>query len=139
MSTPLWYHRPLMGGERGRDVDIVQRKLGAPATGVYDDETRQLVRGLQEVNHLMPTGWVDEHVAAILGEAADHKLTPEWFTRTLRPGDRGQDVAALRERLGLVPSPSFDDETRRAVLRFQSAHDMKLTGIVNEQLSLKLS
>lgn len=139
MSIPLWYHRPLMGGERGRDVTIVQRKLGAPASGVFDDETRQRVRGLQEVNYLMPTGFVDERVAEILGEAADHKLTPEWFTRDLRLGDHGPDVAALREILSLPAGLSFDDETRRAVLRFQSAHELPLTGFVNEQLSLKLS
>lgn len=136
---PLWYRRPLLGGEQGHDVDVVQRKLGVSATGVYDEETKQRVRGVQQAHSLAPTGFVDLRIAEILGEAADHELPPEWFTRPLTPGDTGSDVATLRERLNLPAGQHYDDETRRAVLRFQSAHELPLTGKVGLPEALRLS
>lgn len=136
---PIWYRRPLLGDEQGRDVDVVQRKLQAPATGVYDEETRQRVRGVQQANGLAPTGFLDQRVAEILGEAADHEIPPEWFTRPLAQGETGPDVAALREILDLPPGELYDDETRRAVLRFQSAHQLPLTGEVTSTEALLLS
>ena len=44
--TPRWWTRPLVDGETGRDVEVVQRKL-CTVSGVYDDATRALVRGFQ--------------------------------------------------------------------------------------------
>ena len=137
--SPLWYRRPLLGGEQGHDVDVVQRKLMAPATGTYDEETKQRVRGVQRANDLAPTGLLDQRVAEILGEAADHELPPEWFTRPLTPGDTGPDVAVLRTLLHLPAGEVYDDETRRAVLRFQSAHGLELTGTFTESECLLLS
>ena len=136
---PIWYRRPLLGGETGHDVTVVQRKLQALATGVYDEETKQRVRGLQRSHHLAPTGFVDQRVAEILGEAADHELPPEWFTRVLEPGDSGPDVTTLRQVLGLQAGKLYDDETRRAVLRFQSAYELPLTGSITERDALFLS
>lgn len=130
---PIWYRRPLLGGEQGYDVTVVQRKLQAPATGVFDDDTKQRVRGLQQNHGLPPTGFLDQRVAEILGEAADHELLPEWYTRPLMQGETGPDVAALRERLGIPPGDVYDDETRRAVLRFQSSHDLPLSGEVTHR------
>jgi peptidoglycan hydrolase-like protein with peptidoglycan-binding domain len=53
-------------------------------------------------------------------------------------GSQGEDVAALQVSLGLNPSAYFDESTRRAVLRFQSANNMKLTGAVNRAFALAL-
>jgi len=37
--TPAWFHRDLYPGDDASDVDVVQVKLRAPRTGVYDSET----------------------------------------------------------------------------------------------------
>ena len=135
--TPQWYTRPLHGGESGRDVEVVQSKLGI-LTGVYDDGTRALIRGLQRTLGLTVDGVVGPLTANALGEAADHALPPVWFSRDLRIGCEGEDVASLRSSLGLPSGSSYDDETRRAVLRFQSAHGLELSGVVNVGIAMQL-
>jgi peptidoglycan hydrolase-like protein with peptidoglycan-binding domain len=137
MPVPKWWTRPLVSGERGRDVDVVQRKLGTSG-GVYDDATQAHVRGFQVACGLVVDGIVGPVTAGALGEAADHALTPEWYVRPLEVGSQGEDVAALQVSLGLDPSAYFDELTRRAVLRFQSANNMKLTGAVNRAFALAL-
>lgn len=134
MSTPLWFRRHLYGGETGHDAEVVNRKLGVMGDE-YTEATRQLVRGAQALHGLPVTGDVDAATAAVLGEAADHELPPEWFTRDLEQGSTGVDVAALRDRLGLSDGVLFDTECRRAVLRFQSAHGLPLTGRVDLGMS----
>lgn len=137
MTHPRWFHRPLRGDESGPDVDVVNRKLGLVAT-TYGDETKRYIRGLQQQHGLEADGIVDADLADILGEAADGHLTPEWFTRSLRLHCKGEDVAALRLRLGLPAGDLFDEETHKAVLRFQSARGLNLTGLVTEDLALLL-
>lgn len=136
-TVPKWYHRPLSGGEAGPDVTVVNRKLGIPEW-TYGEASMQYVRGLQQQFALPVTGVLGASEATILGEAADHELPPEWFTRTLSLGDSGPDVAALRDRLGLPSGDLFDDATHRAVLRFQSSQSMDLTGTVGEPIALLL-
>lgn len=134
MMVPKWYHRPLSGGEVGSDVTVVNRKLGVPEW-TYGETSIQYVRGLQHTNRLPVTGVLGATEATILGEAADHELPPEWFSRPLSAGDSGPDVAHLRGRLGLPSGDVFDDATRRAVLRFQSSHSLGLTGQVDDALA----
>ena len=134
---PQWYTRPLHGGESGRDVEVVQSKLGI-LTGVYDDDTKTLVRGYQRRLGLTVDGVVGPLTASALGQAADHALLPPWFSRDLRTGFSGEDVAGLRSSLGLSVGNVFDEETRRAVLRYQSAHDMPLTGVADRTFCLSL-
>lgn len=146
MTTPLWFVRPLLGGEVGPDVNVVNRKLGVVAFD-YGEDSQAHVRGFQHQSGLPVTGVVDAATAVGLGEAADADLPPEWFTRDLEYGMTGDDVAVLRERLlsspGDIRSKSsngdvFDDELRRAVLRFQSANRLPLTGVGDAALSLLL-
>lgn len=137
MTIPKWYTRPLVAGESGRDVDVVQRKLGI-LSGVYDDATRALVRGYQRRLGLEPDGVVGPLTAGALGEAADHALPPIWFERTLEAGFMGKDVAGLREALALPEGEVYDDLTRRAVLRYQSSRGLPLTGIVDLSVALTL-
>ena len=137
MATPLWFRRPLSGGESGPDVTVVNRKLGVPDWS-YTDQSIQYVRGLQHSNGLPVTGILGEAEAAILGEAADSQMPPEWFTRDLSLGDCGPDVGELRARLGLPAGEEFDDSTRRAVLRFQSARSFELTGNVDHVVARHL-
>ena len=136
-NTPKWYTRVLRDGEMGRDVDVVQRKLGV-FSGSYDEATQAHVRGLQRKAGLEVDGIVGPLTANALGEAADQALPPVWFSRDLRIGCEGEDVASLRSSLGLPSGSSYDDETRRAVLRFQSAHGLELSGVVNVGIAMQL-
>lgn len=136
--TPRWFHRLLIGGESGPDVDVVHRKLGIP-DAVFGEHSRQFVRGLQQAHGLDPNGVVDDRVAVLLGEAADAHLTPEWFSRSLRLGCHGEDVAELRHRLMSGDTAHvFDQPLHNAVLRFQSSRGLPLTGVVDEALALLL-
>jgi peptidoglycan hydrolase-like protein with peptidoglycan-binding domain len=135
--VPKWWTRPLVHGEQGRDVQVVQRKLGV-LEPTYDDITRAHVRGFQQKMGLEVDGMVGPLTASALGETADHALPPPWFTRDLGLGAVGEDVAGLRGSLGLSPGENFDDETRRAVLRFQSANGMNLTGRADRTFALQL-
>lgn len=137
MSAPIWYTRRLIGGETGTDVNVVNRKLGV-ADWAYSEASQQYVRGLQHASGLEPTGEVDEATAMVLGEAADHELPPEWFSRPLGLGDSGEDVAALRSRLAVEGGPHFDTELERAVRRFQSANGQKPDGKLTAELALLL-
>lgn len=134
---PKWWTRSLVDGERGRDVDVVQRKLGC-LSGVYDDSTRAHVRGYQRKVGLTVDGIVGPLTAGALGEAADHALPPPWFSRDLEAGFIGEDVAGLRASLGLPAGNLFDEDTRRAVLRFQSARGLELTGNCDVRFALLL-
>ena len=129
-STPRWWTRELHGGEVGKDVQVIQRKLGL-ASGVYDEMTAAHVRGVQRHAGLPENGVCDALTASVLGEAADHALPPEWFTRTLGPGFSGEDVAGLRTALGLSPGTSYDRETSQAIRRLRSAHGLPASDLAD--------
>ena len=112
---PRWFTRPLAEGDTGDDVRIVQRKLDATVTGVFDDETAARVRGVQRRRGLPPTGVVDEATASVLGEKPDAGRVPDWF-----PGE--------------PPAPMSE----AAVRRFQSEHGLPLTGVVDEATAVAL-
>lgn len=135
--TPKWWTRSLVEGESGRDVQVVQRKLGA-VSGVYDDATRALVRGYQQRLGLAVDGVVGPLTANALGESADHALAPVWFSRTLIAGCEGEDVVGLRASLALPASPLFDEQTRKALLRFQSSHGLPLSGMCDLRTAMTL-
>ena len=135
--TPRWFTRVLAGGETGRDVTVIQRKLGL-SSGVYDDSTMAHVRGFQHQRGLAGDGVCDALTAAALGEAADHALPPEWFTRTLEPGFSGEDVAGLRESLGLPPGTTYDRETIQAVRRLRSAAGLPLSDVADLRFVMEL-
>lgn len=50
--------RTLTGGERGHDVDVLQRLVVADRTGVYDPATVKAVKVWQKHRGLTPTGVV---------------------------------------------------------------------------------
>ena len=122
--TPAWFSRPLTLGDEGDDVLIVQRKVDAPLTAVYDEPTAARVRGLQKKLGLKQTGTVDGALAGALGEKATAGQTPEWF------GTPEQD-RELRRILRLSENEPLADGIRR----FQSSHGLALTGEVDEALA----
>jgi L,D-transpeptidase YcbB len=57
----------------------------------------------------------------------------------LRPGAEGERVALLRERLGLSPGASFDQELARAVRLYQQAHAIRPDGIAGAETIASLN
>ena len=121
--TPTWYRRPLKAGDRGNDVLIVQRLLGLPLSGVLDEPTRIIVRGLQRQLRLPATGDVEELTAVALGEQEGFGLLPEWWTGDVGPGDPQWDYA-----LELIGAEDVD-----GLRRFQGNHRLPPTGVVDEE------
>lgn len=62
-------------GNTSDAVDVVQTKLRAVRTGIYDEQTIVRVRGYQRLFGLKVTGIVDEQTASMIGEA-------HWFPIT---------------------------------------------------------
>ena len=136
MSLPKWFRRTLVDGEVGPDVQVVARKLGG-ASARYDAELIARVRGYQYMTGLEMDGVVGPLTAGALGEAADAGMTPDWFTRDLSLGMTGHDVGLLNFSLGET-GDMFGPDTRRAVLRFQSANRLPLSGVVDSSMALLL-
>lgn len=132
-----WFSRDLEVGDSGPDVEVVQRRLGATVTGLFDAETVSYVRGLQRLKGLPVTGEVDERTADAIGEPARVGLLPTWYHRPLKRGDSGEDVAALARYLG-ENGPSYGPDLELAVRRFQSQHMIHPTGLFDEETAHKL-
>lgn len=139
--TPRWWRRDITLGDEGDDVLIVQRKLGAPMTGAYDDETAARVRGVQKtMGRKKQDGVVDAATAEELGEKADAGQAPEWYEKDCGPGCSGPCVAKVRILLGQPNLPVyFDKDLEAAVRRFQSANGLELTGVVDAATATALA
>lgn len=135
MTIPLWYRRVINVGMTGPDVDVVQRKLGL-APGPYDNTTARMVIALARKTGVASDGEVNHEVAEKLGESAAGKagLFPDWYTRPIEQMfQEGEDIRALRERLGLGSNDNrFDADAEAAVRRIQSGHNLPVTGLVDE-------
>lgn len=65
---------------------------------------------------------------------------PYQFTRNLRYGSVGNDVVKLQERLGVSPTwPIFGPKTKKAVLKYQEAQGLPVTGFVGPLTRAKLN
>ena len=138
--TPAWFTREITLGDEGDDVLIVQRKVDAPMSGKFDDETSARVRGVQKKRGIKQSGKVDKDTAEALGEKAGSGQKPEWFTGDCRPGCSGPCVAQVRIALGQPNLPvDFDGDLEDAVRRFQSAEGLKVTGVVDETTATLLA
>lgn len=118
---PRWFYRDLSLGDTGDDVLIVQRKLAAPQTGVFDEDTAARVRGVQKMARKKQTGVVDAGTAEAIGEKATAGLMPEWF------GTDAQEQR-VRDLLGL----SMLEPLGEALLRYQSENGLVLSGEADE-------
>jgi murein L,D-transpeptidase YcbB/YkuD len=133
--VPSWYKRIVDVGMTGPDVDIVRRKLGL-GPGPYDSTTERMVASLARSKKIASNGEVNKEVAEHLGPSAAEAagLGPGWYTRPIEQMfQEGEDVRALRERLGLGDYDNrFDADAEAAVRRIQSANDLPVTGLVDE-------
>lgn len=123
MGTPMWYEFPLIEGDTGRAVLIVQRKLGLLPTGEMDAATVLTLRGFQRGAGLPVTGAVDELTARELGEQEGFGLLPSWWQE---PGI-GPDSPHFAHVLELLDVDSID-----GLKRFQGNHHLPPTGVVDE-------
>lgn len=123
MGAPTWWSRDLAVGDAGRDVMVVQRKLGVATTGVFDGSLSLTVRGLQSVAGLPTTGVVDAVTAAELGEMAGFGLLPPWWS-----GEPITESDAVFEyAVSLIGGGGVD-----ALRRWQGNHRLPPTGLVDE-------
>ena len=137
---PAWFTRELDEGDRGEDVLIVQRKLGAPMTGVMDASTMARIRGFQKKHGLEETGTMTKKTARKVGDKASKGQAPEWFDHEMSEGCAGEDVSALRIALGQPNLPDyFDNSLADAVRRFQAEVGIKPTGVVNKTTAVALA
>ena len=114
-------------GNRGTEVGTIQLLLrhhgvAAPATGVFDATTTELVKAFEAGAGLTPDGIVD---------------APLWQRLLVRlePGATGPAVVALQRQLnekrsaGLTVDGVFGDRTRQALVTFQRHASISTTGI----------
>lgn len=137
---PRWWPGELEYAKSGDWLRIVQRKLGAPLTGVYDEETEARIRGVQMANDIEPTGLVDEQTALVLGEDPAADLVPHWFDGELELWSHSPAVRAVRCRLGQINKDDdrYDPDVEAAVRRFQSGNQLPVTGRVDEATAIAL-
>lgn len=133
-----WFRRDLSLGDRGPDVEIVQRKLRCWQNGIYDFETAARVRRLQNRLGAPVTGIVDADTAEALGDLPTAFHVPSWYVREMHLGDTGEDVAMLRTMLGLRPINQFDQVCEDAVRRLQSQHEVTPDGRANIDVAVWL-
>lgn len=124
--TPLWWRRTLTVGDRGPAVSVVQRKLGMPTSGLYDQGTAIAVRGLQADVGLPTSGDVDELTARWLGPRATDGVIPDWYN--------GEPVYPREQRYAVVLQGHSESWLRR----FQGNHDIEPTGMIDEQTAILL-
>lgn len=122
MSAPVWFNRPIAEGVSGRDVVVVQRKLGLLPTGHADASFPLVVRGYQKSVLLPPTGVVDDLTATELGEQEGFGLLPTWWTGPIGPGETYYQPA-----LDLIDATGID-----GLKRFQGNHQLPPTGVIDE-------
>ena len=139
-GPPVWWTRDLTIGDEGDDVRIVQRKVDAPVTGTYDDDTAARVRGVQRRMGKKQNGVVDAEVAEKLGDKATKGQVPNWFSETCEHGCACPAVAQVRILLGQPNLPVYlDHDLSAAVRRFQSANGLEVNGTVDEATAVALA
>lgn len=155
--------RTLRLGDRGQDVAILQdllNRLGfncGKVDGIFGAATHAAVVAFQKKNSLTPDGIVGpKTLAALLNRDASTEENrfpslPEEepsrgadISRTLRLGDRGEDVAILQKRLNELnfncgkADGIFGLATLNAVKAFQKANGLTVDGIVGKATIAKL-
>ncbi len=133
-------------GDKAATVAAVQRKLRelgyftANLSGYYGPVTERAVRQFQEDNGITPTGQIEPTTWSLLfggrRTSQTNSLLLNSPTKVLSFGEVSPQVAIIQRRLkelGFYRGPInsiYDQNTRTAVIRFQSAHGITPTGQV---------
>lgn len=149
--------RTLKTGMRGYDVYVLQQKLismnytSVSAIGYYDAKTATAVQSIQRKNSLEETGVVGSMERRYIWPTnvdqedmnqivPDKDETNTDYTRVLKKGRSGNDVAMLQMRLKAAnylfgkADGIFGEKTEAAVKKFQKAMGLaKVDGIVGEE------
>lgn len=136
--------RPLLIGDVGRDVQVLQNRLvgvnrrfalilGRPADGVYDQRTARLVRAFQREYQSSFPGM------RATGQIFSDSMLAIWDRtllggRDLAPGARGLDVLALQELLSgfgfhCAASGIFDQATAEQLAGWQRQQGIPAKGV----------
>lgn len=59
-------------------------------------------------------------------------MTPNWYSRDLKPGDQGEDVRIVQLLIRAEPTGYFDDATTRRLRGYQRLRGLRPTGRVDE-------
>lgn len=142
----------LKKGMTHTDVIELQQKLNELGfftekefTNYYGSKTEEAVKKFQESINLTADGAAGKQTLnAIDIKIKQKNLIPEGFTQ-LQTGDTGDLVKTVQQKLlelelyaGETTS-SFDDATKEAVMKFQTANGLDATGIVDKATLLKLN
>ena len=149
--------RTLTVGMQGWDVKVLQEKLismnysSVMASGYFDNNTASAIRSVQGKNNLTvdgvfgseerryiwPTNVDQEDMEQIVPDKSDDTTD---YTRILKKGMRGNDVAMLQMRLKAAnylfgkADGIFGDQTEAAVKKLQKDYNLtKVDGIVGEK------
>ena len=152
--TTTEHHVLLENGNEGRQVRLLQEKLGITADGVFGPETEAAVRTFQAAHDLEADGIVGPRTsAALAGEGASVTALADTaetaFSSSVReavsdpassassPGPQthaksvtANPVVRLQEALGVQVDGTFGPETERAVRHAQGLHHLHVDGVV---------
>ena len=133
-------------GDRGSNVKYAQRLLKnlgyftGGVTGVFGENTQKAVLSFELHNGLEPTGvWhISYSVLAKNGRALDRQSALDAdLSITLEPGNVSFRVADMKMRLAELgyytgaQDDNYDERTRLAVMTFQEANGLPLTGVAD--------
>lgn len=136
---------PLRPNEKGQAVRTMQSTLAelnyyqGSIDGSYGVTTENAVREFQKNNGLKVDGTAGRDTLAIMFSSyakGASKTTVKY--NILRPGDSGEEVAVLQDRLmrlgyyTLSVNAQYDPYTKSAVEDFQARHGLKKDGIAGE-------
>ena len=111
-------------GDTGPGVKLVQRMLGVPETGTFDQVTRNALDRFQKMQ-----GWDPSGIGPLTWAALDnHEGTPG-NRPNLVEGDRGPAVKLLQHILGVKETSYFGTLTRKAVDAFQKKQGWTPSGV----------
>ena len=148
-SAPRKADGTLKRGDRGDAVVTLQKRLRElgyltdTADGIFGDTTEEAIKPFQKAVGLAADGWAGATTQAKLN-ASD---APENTAVILRQGSSGAAVKSLQKRLielgylGGSADGNFGTGTKSALMDFQSAAGLKVTGVadVDTQEALEAS